>query len=386
MTSNRSLSVVYNLATTILSVLLIVACSNINKVESDNIRLLLGSYGSGDRERVQLYSFNQYTGEAKYISGLSGIEEASFVCLAPDGKHFYAVSERDDSLAALFAAEITEGDTVKMRIINSQLTRGEAPCYVNIEKNGRFVYTANYNGSSFTMFDIDQTTGVLLGNTRVEKFIGTGPIANRQEKSHIHCIEFTPDSAFLLANDLGADVIHMFPIVKDEKDKKKHINGPNSFDITIEAGSGPRHITFAPNGKYGYLINELSGKVTVLEYKDKKLSPIQYVVSDSVDAQGSADIHISPDSMYLYASNRLKADGISIFSIDQTNGKIKKIGYQLTGIHPRNFAITPNGKFLLCACRDSNMIQIFERDINTGLLKDTGRKIEMEKPVCVKCI
>ena len=126
--------------------------------------------------------------------------------------------------------------------------------------------------------------------------------------------------------------------------------------------------------------------MTVIEYKDKNLHPVQYVVSDSVGAHGSADIHISPDGFYLYASNRLKADGISIFSIDQGNGHITKIGYHLTGVHPRNFAITPNGRYLLCACRDSNIIQIFERDIKTGLLKDTGRKIEMEKPVCVKYI
>ena len=386
MRRHLSLSAIRSLATTIISLLLLAACSNINKDRNDNIRLLLGSYDSGDKERIQLFSFNQATGEAEYICGLSGIEEASFVSLAPDGKHFYAVSERDDSLAALYAAEITEGDTVKMRIINSQLTEGAAPCYINIEQNGLFAYTANYNGSSFTMFDIDPATGALLPDTRVERFIGTGPIAGHQEKSHIHCIEFTPDSAFLLANDLGADVIHVFPVVEGEKDKKKHIDGKNSFDVPLEAGSGPRHITFAHDGKHGYLINELSGKVTVIEYKDKNLRPVQYVVSDNVGAHGSADIHISPDGLYLYASNRLKADGISIFSIDQGNGHITKIGYQLTGVHPRNFAITPNGRYLLCACRDSNTIQIFERNIKTGLLKDTGRKIEMEKPVCVKYI
>ncbi|MDD6837693.1 MAG: beta-propeller fold lactonase family protein, partial [bacterium] len=97
-----------------------------------------------------------------------------------------------------------------------------------------------------------------------------------------------------------------------------------------------------------------------------------------------ADIHITPDGGFLYASNRLQGDGIAIFSIDQATGELTKVGYQLTGIHPRNFLITPDGKFLLCACRDSDLTQIFSIDPETGLLTDTGRSIASSKPVCLK--
>ena len=103
-------------------------------------------------------------------------------------------------------------------------------------------------------------------------------------------------------------------------------------------------------------------------------------------AKGSGDIHISPDGKFLYASNRLKADGIAIFSIQPDNGILTKVGYQLTGIHPRNFIITPNGKYMLVACRDSNVIQIYERDADTGLLTDIHGDIKVDKPVCVKFI
>ena len=121
----------------------------------------------------------------------------------------------------------------------------------------------------------------------------------------------------------------------------------------MKAGSGPRHLTFSPNGHYAYLINELSGTVIAFEYKDGDLKEMQTIAADTVNAQGSADIHISPDGKFLYASNRLKADGIAIFNIHPDNGMLSKAGYQLTGIHPRNFIITPNGKYLLVACRDS---------------------------------
>ena len=154
----------------------------------------------------------------------------------------------------------------------------------------------------------------------------------------------------------------------------------------MKAGSGPRHLTFSPNGHYAYLINELSGTVIAFEYKDGDLKEIQTIAADTVNAQGSADIHISPDGKFLYASNRLKADGIAIFNIHPDNGMLAKAGYQLTGIHPRNFIITPNGKYLLVACRDSNVIQVYERDADTGLLTDVHQDIKVDKPVCIKFV
>jgi 6-phosphogluconolactonase (cycloisomerase 2 family) len=85
----------------------------------------------------------------------------------------------------------------------------------------------------------------------------------------------------------------------------------------------------------------------------------------------------------LYASNRLKADGIGVFAIDAEDGTLTKVGYQLTAKHPRNFAITPNGKFLLVAGRDDNVIQVYSIDKETGLLTNTRQDIAIDKPVCI---
>ena len=106
-------------------------------------------------------------------------------------------------------------------------------------------------------------------------------------------------------------------------------------------------------------------------------------MADEGGGKGSADIHVSPDGKFLYTSHRLKKDGIAIFSINPSTGLLTKVGYQETGIHPRNFAITPNGKYLLVACRDDNTIQIFKRNVRTGLLTDTGKCINIGKPVCL---
>lgn len=224
-------------------------------------------------------------------------------------------------------------------------------------------------------------SGCLRDHVSTLAFTGKGEDKIRQAQPHLHCVEFTPDGKFLLANDLGMDKIHVFPLTSDGQLDKEH-----TFDVELEPGSGPRHLCFSKDGRFAYLINELSGKVSTLSYDGKNLTPIQYIEADTLEARGSADIHLSPDGKYLYASNRLKADGIAIFSVDTQTGLLTKVGYQLTGIHPRNFIITPDGCFLLVACRDSNLIQIFKRDKETGLLVDTGKKIETSKPVCLKFI
>ena len=113
------------------------------------------------------------------------------------------------------------------------------------------------------------------------------------------------------------------------------------------------------------------------------MKEVQRLMADEGQGGGSADIHISPDGRFLYTSHRLKKDGISIFAIDPKRGTLKKVGYQLTGIHPRNFAITPNGKYLLVACRDDNKIQVFQRNETTGTLTDTSQHISVDKPTCI---
>ena len=205
---------------------------------------------------------------------------------------------------------------------------------------------------------------------------------------HLHCVRITPDGKYLLADDLGTDQIHKFNINPnanaDNKEKFLTKGTPEAFKVA--PGSGPRHLIFNSDGKFAYLINEIGGTVIAFRYADGMLDEIQTVAADTVNAQGSGDIHLSPDGKYLYASNRLKADGVAIFKVDETNGTLTKVGYQLTGIHPRNFIITPNGKYLLVACRDTNVIQIFERDQATGLLTDIHGDIKVDKPVCLKFV
>ena len=360
--------------------LMLCACTSMKQKETmEKMYLMVGSYATPEEEGIKVYAWDGEKGEAAYVCGLKGISNPSYQVVSADGKRVYSVGE-DDGLTSTAHALSFDKSQGRLALMNTQLTQGGAPCYINLSPHEDYVVTANYMGGSISVLPLEMSER-LGENVSTFAFEGEGVLKERQSQPHLHCVEFTPDGKFLLANDLGTDKIHVFPLAADGK-----LDDKATFDVELEAGSGPRHLCFSKDGRFSYLINELSGKVTVLSYEGETLTPIQYIEADTVNAQGSADIHLSPDGKFLYASNRLKADGIATFSVHQETGMLTKAGYQLTGIHPRNFIITPDGRFLLVACRDRNLVQIFRRDEKTGLLVDTGKTIETSKPVCLKFI
>jgi len=360
---------------------------NIQKTtKKSDLYMLIGTYTSGTSKGIYVYRFNTETGESSYVSEIDGLSNPSYLNLSRDEKFVYSVGENeaDGGLAYALSFDKQNG---KLTYLNAEQTHGGSPCYINIDPKGQYVVTANYTGGNVSVFKIKKD-GTLLPASQVITF-DKKDTKEPQPVSHLHCVTFSPDGKYLFADDLGKDKIHKFNARYSTKetasDSFLQAGEPSAFKV--EKGSGPRHLTFHPNGKYAYLINELSGKVTVFQYKNGLLKDIQYIASDTTQGttkKGSADIHLTPDGKYLYASNRLKADGIAIFKVNQLNGKLTKVGYQLTGTHPRNFIITPNGKFLLVAARDSNSIQIFTINPKNGLLEDTKKEIKISKPVCLK--
>ena len=336
--------------------------------------LLIGSYASDEDKGIYVYRFNSDNGSSEYVSAIRNITNPSYLTVSSDGKTIYSVSETGkEACACSFSFDEQTGI---LSSLNSELTAGEDPCYIN--SNGRFVLTANYSGGNISVFPISEDNTLLPLSQKIDF----------TNDSHLHCVLFSPDNKFLFATDLGTDQLYRFP-VNESLQGGIFLKEKEMVRFDLEKGSGPRHLTFHPNNKYLYCINELAGTVTVFKYNDGDLNPIQYIASDTTSGdhkKGSADIHLSPDGKFLYSSNRLKEDGLAIFSVNELNGKLTFIGYQSTGIHPRNFIITPNGKFLLVANRDSNSIEIFERDETTGLLRNIEKNILADKPVCLKFI
>lgn len=348
----------------------------------EDMFLLIGTYTSDAGSKgIYVYKLNTETGKADSIS-MAEVVNPSYLVLSPDEKMVYSVGENGDgnSTANAFAFDKKKG---VLTLLNSSNTDGSGPCYIAIDRAGKNVFTANYGGGSISSFQV-QEDGKLSPANMVLQFEGSGADAERQKSPHLHSVRHSPDGRFLFASDLGTDNLYRLDAIGSVFEGQPSVSRGSLKKIATPAGTGPRHFDFHPNGKYFYLLGELSGAVIVYDYNEGNLVQKQTIAADTVGARGSADIHVSPDGRFLYASNRLKNDGIAIFSINQNDGTLTKAGYQLTGRHPRNFAITPNGKLLLAASRDDNKIQVFSIDSETGLLTDTQQDILLDKPVCVK--
>ena len=350
--------------------------------QDNNLMMYIGTYTEESNSNgIYTYYFNQENGTFELLSSATAANP-SFVTLSPDGKHLYAVSEYNDGRQGAYSFDVSE-DKVQLShpvflptAPKEYLPRaGADPCH--IVTDGKYVITANYTGGDISVFSLDGE-GKLKAETQHIAFVGKTP----KRVAHIHCIIPTPDKKYILATDLGNDRVYRFRYNKKARKNAEVLTAQRvAYEVSDE--QGPRHLTFSKDGHFAYLINELGGECVVLSYRKGKLKEVQRIMADEGDGRGSADIHISPDGRFLYTSHRLKKDGIAIFAIDPEKGTLTKIGYQLTGIHPRNFAITPNGKYLLVACRDDNKIQVFQRDEETGELIETPEEIEIDKPTCI---
>ncbi|MDR2118281.1 MAG: lactonase family protein [Tannerellaceae bacterium] len=344
--------------------------------------LLIGTYTAGLSEGVYLYRFDETSGDARYVHMVE-VENPSYIDTG-DGNYLYAVTENPES-PSYANTLFFDREQEKLRLVNRQETFASSPCYIAADTARTHAVTANYGGGSISVFRIQADT--LQPSKQLIILEGSGTDTIRQAAPHLHCVKFSPDGKYLFATDLGTDRIYRYETDGAADDTTAFLKEDSMKAFSLAAGSGPRHLTFHPSGAYMYVINELSGAVTAFRYGEGELTEFQTLQADTLGGRASADIGITPNGKYLYASNRNKGDGIAIFSISEADGRLTQTGYQSTGSHPRNFVITPNGKYLLVACMNSSLIEVFEIDGETGLLKNTGKNItEIDTPVCLKFI
>jgi 6-phosphogluconolactonase (cycloisomerase 2 family) len=339
--------------------------------------LLIGAYTAGLSEGVYLYRFDAAGGDTRYVCSVE-MENPSYMD-GGDGAHLYAVMENTDS-PSYAATLFFDREREKLTRVNRQETFASAPCYIATDSARTHAVTANYGGGSISVFGIRADT--LLPLKQLIILEGSGADSVRQGAPHLHCVKFSPDGKYLFAADLGTDRIYRYSVNGAANDTADFLLEETVKPFKLKDGSGPRHLTFHPSGEYMYVINELSGAVTGFRYNGGELAEFQTIQADTLGARASADIGITPDGNYLYASNRNGGDGIAIFSINASDGRLTKTGYQPTGRHPRKFVISPDGRYLLVASLHSSLVEVFEIDAETGLLRDTGKSItDVDTPV-----
>ncbi len=351
---------------------------------SQDFYLFVGTYTSGTSKGIYVYHFNAKNGTAEWVSNTDQADNPSFLAIAPDGKHVYAVNEVNKNGSGLVTAYTFDQQKGTLGFLNQQPSGSQDPCHISISKDSKWLIVANYSGGSLASFPLE-SNGVITSFTQHIVHEGSSINKQRQEKAHVHSVFFSPDEKFLLTPDLGMDKVYMYQF--DTNLKSPLHNTAQKF-ISCEPGCGPRHLDFSQNGNFVYIIEELSGTVSVHSYHNGQTKFVQRIATHPADftgQPGSADIHISQDGKFLYASNRGKENNIAIYKIDQTKGTLTSIGYEPTkGEGPRNFNIDPTGNFLLVANQLTNNVEIFKRDRNTGLLTNTGNSIPIPNPVCLK--
>ncbi len=349
------------------------------KAQSAN--LLVGTYTQKGSKGIYLYHLDTATGLLKEISHTDSVSNPSYLTISRDNQFVYAVNEDQDGGISAFALNATKN---KLQFLNKVATKGAHPCHISMSPDEKNIFVANYTGGSLTSFH--RFADGRLSNA--QQFIqnkGASIHPIRQTKAHVHGSFFSPDGNYLLVNDLGMDQTQIVPY-----QTMTHPPLKQALSEVIKAmpGDGPRHLSFSKNGQRIYILEELSGTISVYSFNKgmaKLLQRVSTQTKETNESPGSADIHLSPDGKFLYASNRGAENNIVHFAIDQ-NGLLKiksKTHTSSGGFMPRNFTISKDGKWLLVANQASNNIVVFKRSLSTGILTKIPQTAKVSMPVCL---
>lgn len=340
--------------------------------------LLVGTYTKTcASDGIYIFEFDAISGELKLINSTTEkVINPSYLSVSEDNKYVYAINEdAKHSTVSAFAYNAKEHT---LKFLNKNKTLGADPCH--IIDDAQNVIVANYGGGSIAVFK--KMTGNTISEARqLIQHEGKGIDKERQEMAHVHMVYFSPDKKFVLANDLGLDKVFIYNYLPHATEQILTLKDT----IDLKAGSGPRHAVFSQNGNFIFLLHELDGTLTTLQYNKKGsleiLNETKSTPENFTGSASSAAIKISPDGNFLYVTHRGDLNSISIYKIGQ-NGQLDLVDRISTGgKEPRDFAIDPLGNFLLAGHQETNNIIVFKRDKTSGKLTNTGKVIELCAPV-----
>ncbi len=348
--------------------------------------LFIGTYTGKGSRGIYAWRFNSDTGQLRDLGLAAETENPSYVAVHPKAWFLYAVNEtpqfggKAGGAASSFTIEPATG---RLAPINQLSTRGADPCHVALDRTGKTVWVANYSGGSLAVYPVQEGGG--LGEAvYFEQFHGSGPVKDRQEAAHAHSVSISRDNRWAVVADLGADRLHVYEI----SGSPLAVKPASPAFAGAPAGAGPRHSKFSRDGRFLYVVNELTSSLSTYSFDTAKgvlkvLHTISALPAGFKGGNTAAAIRIDAEGRYVYTSNR-GHDSIAIFSLQKADQPRLVGNAPSGGKNPRDFNIDPTGKWLLVANQDSDNILVYPRDPKTGLLKDATQTVETSKPVCVQ--
>src|SRR5579864_2163515 len=278
---------------------------------------------------IYAYRFDAATGQSTSLGLAAETTNPSFVALHPSGRFLYAVNElgnyKGPNSGGVSAFSVDRA-TGKLTFLNEVPSRGADPCYIIVDKAGKYVLVANYTGGSIAVFPV-LADGKLGKASEFVQHTGHGADPKRQEGPHAHSIDLSPDSRFAFVDDLGLDELKVY-----KYDSAKGSLTPNTPPFAkLDAGAGPRHFVLHPSGKFAYVIAEIASTVTAFSVNLnagtlQRLQTVSTLPKDFKGENDDAEIQMHPSGKFLYASNR-GHDSIAVFAIDQSKGTLTPVEY-----------------------------------------------------------
>lgn len=330
----------------------------------------------GKASGIYVCRLDTASGALTVIDSVTDLANPSFLTLSPNKTRLYAVGENggkpDQPFGSVAAYQVSpEGKLLK---INEVPSFGVAPCHISTDLLGQFVFVANYVTGNVLSYGIRPDGGL------------TDSLCHRQhpgEHPWAHQVLTSPDNHLLWAVDKGADRVFAY-----EFDTLGHL--ALAATLPLPKGAGPRHMDFCPTDPtLMAVINELNGSVLTFRYDEQsrqfaRLDSLSTLPAEFSASNTCADLHFHPNGRFLYGSNR-GHDSIVMYAIDAATGKLTLLGHQAAGgAAPRNFMLTPDGKWMLVAHQNSSTVSSFRVDAETGRLKPAGVPNRVATPVCLK--
>ena len=353
---------------------------------ADDPLIFISAFTAGEEGAIQAFRFDSKTGTLTPQHRTTDLQHPFFTVISPDGRFLYSIdTEKFGGQENEFVAAYSIKDrTGKLERLNQQSAKGAASCYLDIDSTGKTVVLANYSTGSVAALPV-QADGSLGKATSFVQHEGSSVNPKRQKGPYAHSIEISPNNRFALAADLGIDKVLIYRL--DAAASKLSVNDAQP-SVSVEPGSGPRHLTFHPNGKSVYLINELKNTVTFFAYEPEsgKLTTQQTISTLPADFDGvthTADVKITPNGKFLYGTNR-GHDSIACYRIGE-DGKLTLIKIERSlGKGPQNLLITPDGQWVICANMPGNNVVVFRINADTGELTPTGEPITVPMASCIR--
>ena len=363
--------------------------------------IVAGDFG-GHGKGISCYEFDAVNGELNLLNNQFQVNP-SYLSIASimhsnnelenkSSKYLFAVSEVLASKKPVLHT-YTINDNYSLSLIDTKTIEGGCPCHIH--------YFQNKEGQSYTATACYETGNLVIHNMNVEATAdlnlhepiniyhkGSSQHPSRQTQAHAHCTCFDIVSNKLLVCDLGLDQVKVYSLQKNNDS----FNAIEQQIITLPAGSGPRHICFDDNYAYGFIINELTGSVTIIKHSAEKK---EYEINGTFDTRvplsessintdlGGAAIRVSACGKFIYTSMRTD-NTIRLFAFDPITESLSFIAsYPTQGRTPRDFTLDASGKWLLVAHQDSDTISIFNVNSYNGTLSFHKTVNNIESPVCL---